>query len=111
MMGHYLTNGAPAWAIVAWADDNFVYTQLPSKDGQAPLIQKYPLDSTGLGQALSMMREIHREMNPPGKGLEFVSRTTVKITPQRKGHKARPLKGTEQQRQTAREILKKMGIL
>jgi len=110
-MGHYLTSGAPPWAITAWADDNFVYTQLPSKDGQAPLIQKYPLDSTGLGQALSMMREIHREMNPPGKGLEFASRVTVKITPQRKGRKARPLRGTEAQREMARQILKKQGIL
>jgi hypothetical protein len=111
MMGHYLTNGAPAWAITAWVDDNFVYTQIPSTKGEPPYIQKYPLTSTGLGEALALMREIYRERHPPGKGRDFISRTATKIAPQVKGRPAKPLLGTPEQREATRQILKKLGIL
>jgi len=113
MMGHYATSAAPAWAIVTWVDDNFVYTQIPSTRGAAPFIQKYPLTSTGLGEALSLMREIYREQNPPGKGYDFLSRTrpATLIAPQQKGKKGKPLAGTQEQRDKAAAILRKMGIL
>lgn len=109
-MGHYLTTAAPAWAIVTWVDDNWVYTQIPSTKGEPPFIQKYPLTSTGLGSALALMREIHREQNPPGLGhaFTFEGRKPRKIPA--KGKAKQPV-GTPEQRELARRVLKKLGIL
>ena len=101
-MAHYSTTGAPAWAITTWVDDNFVYTQIPAKDGGAPLIQKYPLTFEGLSASLSLMRAIHHERRPVGPMLPFSGRKP-KVVGQ--------TLGTESQREAARQVLKRLKLI
>lgn len=94
------TSFRPAWALVTWVDSNNLFTELPAISGP-PLIQKYPLTATGLGEAISLMREIHRAMQPAGGTYKALTEP----------HITRPKAlGTDKQRADAAAILKKMGL-
>lgn len=99
-MTTFSSTGRPAWAVTMWADDNFVYMELPVKDGP-PYITKHSYSEGALGKALGMMRDIHRKMNPPGGDFVIPKHPRIKASPV----------GTAEQRQKAHEILKKMKII
>lgn len=90
----------PAWALTMWADDSFIYTEIPAKSGP-PLIQKYELCEGGLSKALAFMRDFHRKHQP--KGGDY------KITLQAKITRPAP-QATDASREKAREILRKLKI-
>lgn len=94
------TSFRPAWALCVWVDNNNLFTELPAISGP-PLIQKYPLTSTGLSSAIAMMREIHRAMQPAGG--------TYKALAEPRITRPKPI-GTSAQREKAAGILKKMGL-
>lgn len=64
-MTTYSLTAKPAYAVVAWVDDNHVYVELPCTDGP-PYITKYANTEAGLSKALGLMRDIHRKMKPVG---------------------------------------------
>lgn len=99
-MAEALTSARPPWSVVCWVDDNFVYTEVPCVSGP-PLIQKYPLTEGGLSRALNFLRAFHREHQPAGGD--------YKITLQAKITRDAP-KGSDAQREKAREILRKLNI-
>lgn len=89
----------PAWAITAWIDDSFVYTEVPAISGP-PLIQKYELCDAGLSKALAFMRDLHRKHQPAGGSYTITQQAKIKT-------KAEP---SVDQRAKASAILKRMKI-
>lgn len=90
----------PPWAIVAWVDDNSIYTEIPCVSGP-PLIQKYALTEGGLSTALNFLRHFHRQHQPKGGDYKITLQANIK-TPK--------VSGTSAEREKAREILKKLRI-
>ena len=60
MSGAVAPSGRPSYAVVAWADDQYVYVELPCKDA-APYIMKFPLSENGLSQALHLMKDARKK--------------------------------------------------
>lgn len=91
------TTGAPAWAVVCWADDNNIYIELRGVHG--PYITKYPLSESGLSKALFLMKDCHKKMASPIYQVQGVN-------------PAYKPKGdfSEVQREKAREILRRLKI-
>lgn len=97
------TTFAPPSAIRVWSDTRFIYAEIPTKDGGVPLIIKHAHAEAGLTKVLALMKKQALEYDPKGG---FYAIPTPKITPPSK-----PATYTESQRTTARDILKKMGIV
>lgn len=89
--------GAPAWAVICWATDNDIFIELRGVHG--PYITKYPLSEAGLSKALFLMKDCHKKMASPIYQAQGVN-------------PAYKPKGdfNEQQRERAREVLKRLKI-
>src|SRR5882757_10068255 len=92
-------SAAPPYAILVWADERNIYSQLPSVNG--PYVCAFPRTEGGLSQALHHMGAMHAEHSgepyvrpaaPPSKELL------------RKGL-------TQNDREAARDILKRLGVI
>lgn len=102
-------NFRPPWAIIMWADDTHIYSEIPCVSGP-PLIQRYSQSEAGLTKALSFLRgrkaaqgkgKVHPP--PPPPGTLAVARPTSK---------RKLLPGlTDEDRLRAQAILKKKGLL
>lgn len=95
------SSGRPAWAIVCWADDNAVYTEVPCKNGP-PLIQKYSLSESGLAKALAFLRAMHREAKPSGGTYTIGQQANIT---------KRGAETPAEARERALAVLKKAGII
>lgn len=93
------SSARPAWAVTAWTDNNAVYIELPSKTG-VPYIQKFALSDGGLSKALSLMRSLHRTIEPLGGDYQIPLNPGIK--------KAQTF--SEDSRKATREILKRLKI-
>lgn len=89
--------GAPAWAVICWADDNNIYIKLRGVHG--PYITKYSLSEAGLSKALFLMKDCHTKMASP-----IYQAQGVNLAYKPKGD------FNEQQRERAREVLKRLKI-
>lgn len=90
----------PPSAIAVWSDTRFIYAEIPSSDGGVPLILKYAFAEAGLTKVLALMKKQALAFDPKGG---FYSIPLPKIT--------KPAAFTETQRATARDILKKQGLI
>lgn len=87
----------PAWAVTAWADDNAIYIELPSIHG--PCVLRYPFSESGLSKALHLMSSQHKKLNSPIYQAPGVNPAY------------KPQGGfSEQQRERAREVLRRLKI-
>lgn len=93
------TTAKPLWAVTAWVDDNAVYVELPTLTGPY-YISKFPLTESGLSKALNLMRTIHRQAQPRGGSYRFTQPNITRATPN----------FSEDQRQKARDVLKRLKI-
>lgn len=91
---------APLHAVRFWVDANSLFAELPSQNG--PCVLSFPRTSLGLSKALAILFGLHET---EGHG-EVYTRppSPVSTIPDRDGI-------TDQQRQDARDILKRMRII
>ncbi len=109
MSAYYSSTGRPAWAITAWVDDSYVYTELPVKDGP-PLIQKYAFSEAGLSKALGLMRDLHRKLSDPTVGKPQLAQHPM-VKQGKTLYRGKPIEVSADQRQLVHEMLKKAGII
>lgn len=95
------TDFRPPWAVTMWADDEAIYLEIPAKDGP-PFIQRYLKTEGGLSKALALMVTTHRKHQPKGGSYKIVNSFTRKSTIN---------DFTQDQRETARAILRKHGLI
>lgn len=93
------SSGRPAWAVCAWSDNNAIYIEIPAKSG-IPYISKFALSEGGLSKALSLMRSLHRTIEPLGGNYQIPLNPGIK--------KAQTF--SEDSRKATREILKRLKI-
>lgn len=96
-MSAYATTGRPPWAVTMWADNEFVYVELPCKEGP-PYITKYSLTSAGLDKALKTMQQVHKSTG--AKAYTAISREPL-----------RSKAFSEGQRESTRAVLKRLKII
>lgn len=92
---------APPSAIRVWSDTRFIYAEIPAKDGGVPLILKHAHTEAGLTKILALMKKQALAFDPKGG---FYSIPAPKIT-------NKPVIYSEGQREMARDVLKKIGII
>ena len=91
-------SAAPAYAVLVWADERNVYAQLPSVN--APYVAAFPRSEGGLSAVLHHLGAMHVEhsgepyLRPPVPTPEM-----------------RRLGLTSNDREAARDVLKKLGII
>lgn len=90
--------GRPVWAKMTWCDENSIYVELDGQHG--PYIIKYQLSEFGLSKALSLMRDCHRKLSSP-------IYQAPGVNPNYKPKGDFP----EQQRERAREVLRRLKII
>ncbi len=91
-------SAAPAYAVLCWADEMNIYMQLPSVNG--PYVARFARSEGGLSAGLHHMGALHIEHS----GVPF---HRAEIPP-----KALTMKGlTQNDREAARDILKKIGVI
>lgn len=95
----------PPWAVVAWADAEAVYVELPMEP--VPYIQRFPLTEGGLSKALRTLRDLTPP--PPVGSAKFTlpPRTSLPV-PRGKRPKRPPL--SPERRATILNLLKKSGL-
>lgn len=97
----------PPWAVTAWADATDVYIEVPSKtEGEPPYITKYPLSEAGFARALHYTRELY-EANRPKTPIDYTRHPKVRRVPMT----ATNSQFTEEQREKARDVLRRLRII
>jgi hypothetical protein len=87
---------APPNALLIWTDNLSLFTQLPGPNG-LPVVIRYPLTATGLSSVLGIIRTRTYDSAAEGRWSEAISKS---VGP-----------GTPAQRENAREVLKRMGMI
>lgn len=102
--GHAARYYRPPYAVMCWVDDGHVHIEIPSKDAKLPpYIQRWPLTEGGLSKALAVMKQGYKEYSKTGKVLTPIGRQAVRP--------GRTVNASEAQREQARAILKRLGII
>jgi hypothetical protein len=93
----------PPWATLTWADDRYIYTEIPSAAGP-PFIQRYTLSEGGLSKALSFLRDHHAR-----------AKAATKTAPTRRWAETqvqgKPRPGTPEQRGKARDLIRRLKVV
>lgn len=95
-------SGAPPWAYTIWTDSNNIFLEIPAKSG-TPYITKYQRSSAGMSQALATLTNAHDAMNKAKAPYKVPTQAVTKV--------AMGVHGTENQREAARLILKRLRII
>lgn len=99
-----LPTGKPPYAVTMWADDHSVYVELPSaRQGEPPYILRYAKSEAGLSKALWLMHDAY-EKSKPLKPIDFTKDPRVKLAKGTTGY-------TDDQREAARAVMRRMGII
>lgn len=103
MSGLASTTGRPPWAITAWCDSQFLYTEIAGSPGKPPYIEKHPLTEGALSKALAFMRSLH-EKHCPDK-----ANYTVPPWPVSRGLKGAAV--SEDTREKTRAVLRRLRLV
>lgn len=96
MMGAIADSAAPAHAIPCWVDGRNIYFELRGVNG--PVVVAYPRSSAGMATAIATLFAI------PEAGLPYTRPQLPSSIPDKNGI-------TDAQRQSARDILRRMKII
>src|SRR5438309_9069499 len=91
-------SAAPAYAVLCWADERNIYAQIPSQN--APYVCAFPRSEGGLSAVLHHLGAMHLEHS----GTPYL-RPAVPTPEMRK------LGLTQNDREVARDVLKKLGVI
>jgi hypothetical protein len=97
MTAHLADTAAPDYAVQCWCDLRSIYFQFPSTHG--PCVISFPRDSIGLAKALDLLKSRHAT---EGHGTPYVAPPIPY---------AKSPNVTQEQRASARDILRKKGII
>jgi len=98
MSGSIAKSAAPAYAVLVWADERNIYAQLPSQN--APYVCAFPRSEGGLSAVLYHLGAMHVEHS----GEPY-------LRPQVPTPEMRKLGLTQNDRDVARNVLKKLGVI
>lgn len=105
-----MTEDVPHHAVIMWSDDNWIYVALPVKD-DIPYITKFAFTEGGLSKALYVLRNARKKELPSKVSLkDNVAPGHIARITHPKLKKPAP-KTTQEQRASAKEVLKKLGML
>lgn len=90
-------SAAPACARKMWCDHSSLYLEIPHTSGGPPYIMKLSRDSLGLAKALEILLDAHNAVAPKGGHYQIAAHPKTKVV------------GASNA--TAREILKKLGMI
>lgn len=93
----------PPWAVTAWCDDVAVYVELPMEP--TPYIQKFPLSEAGFAKALRALQELRRQAPTRYGNAKFEMPKTQPMV------KRKEPAFTDEEREAARAVLKKLGLI
>lgn len=93
----------PAYAQYTWCDDNYIYVEIPAPKLGAPYVMKFSLTEGGLTKALGLLRDAHRKLAPKGGYYRPAKQPIIRALEKDAF--------TQEQRSSARDILKKMGMI
>lgn len=93
----------PPWARMVWSDSNSIFVEVPDASGGAPYILKFDHSDGGLSKALLLLRNAHERA-------DRTNYTTPKDDPRIK-RKGLTFGFNESQRASARDILRKRGLI
>ena len=102
-MATHSKSAAPPYACTMWMDHTSIYLEIPGKGDAPPYITAYSLTEGGLTKALGMMRDLWAKAQPPGGRYRIPHNPMIR--------KANIKNFSAEQREAAREALKKVGIL
>lgn len=111
-MGQRDNDPIPPHAITMWLTDHDIIALLPMKAGGQPYMMKLPLSEGGLMAALELLRKRKHEVLSPSDAKDLY--TPPKHPPQVKLSKTQEklhAETTAEQRQAARDLLKKLGLV
>lgn len=100
-MATTLSSAAPTWARRVWADSQNIYLEVPCTSGP-PFIQKFSKSDSGLSKALEFICLAFKDEQPLGSVFNLTQHPLTKSKPL--------LKFSDDSREKAREILKRMKI-
>ena len=104
MMGNFARSAAPPWAITLWCDNTHVYAEFIAKEGP-PLVIKHPKTLNGFQKLLTFANSRFEIEQPKGGYYQIPTPVVSKNKP------GKVQVGTNSQREEARLLLKKMGML
>lgn len=107
------TDPIPPYAITCWANDHDIFVAMPMTKGGQPFIVSFPLNEGGLSRALEILRKRPKEVVLP-TAAQPANYTKPPVQPQVKLSKASEklhAETTPEQRQTALDLLRKLGML
>ena len=93
------TPAAPPWALTCWVDNRHIFVELPTK-GSQPYVMKFPLSEGGLTKALNILRDRGTEAKAP-----------VYVEPSFRASNKQGTVGSASQREAARNVLRKLGLV
>lgn len=104
MSGKAAPSARPPYAITVWCDHHSIYTEIPATNGGQPYIQSWPLTEGGLSRALGQMRELFVKDQPLGGDYRIPLNPLIK--------QATGINNfSVEQRQAARDILRKLKVI
>lgn len=112
-MGQLDRDFIPPYAVTMWTNDREIFVALPMKTGGTPYIMSFPLTGEGLTKAMNILRERPKEIVKPTLD-QPANYTKPKDQPQVKTSKAREklmAETTQEQRDAAQAVLKKLGLV
>jgi len=101
-MSEVCKTAAPAYAIKVWADERSIFAELPSING--PYVASFARSEGGLSQAIHILGAMHAVEHA---GEQYL-RPEAPILPSKKLQQSSI---TKQDLDSAREVLKKLGVI
>lgn len=119
-MGQLDRDCIPPHAVTMWTDGRDIYVALPMTRGGTPFITRYSLSEGGLSQALEVLKAKAREVLEPTRAQpldltreahERRFKSQPEVVKLSKAQEKLHAETTAEQRQAARDLLKKLGLV
>lgn len=112
-MANLDTDCIPPYAITCWTNDREIFVAMPMTSGGTPFIISFPLNEGGLTKALEVLRKRPKEVvlptaAAPANYTKPATQPQVRVS---KHQERLYAETTPEQRTSAMELLKKLGML
>ena len=105
-------NPVPKWAVTMWDNGTMIFVALPMAKGGVPYIMSFPFSEQGLTQAMRILRTQREEAPRPtiDRPANYTMPPTQPMVKHSKAQQKLYSETTEQQRESARKLLEKLGL-
>lgn len=113
MMGQLDRDPIPPYAVTMWTNDREIFVAMPMSAGGQPFIISFPLNEGGLSKALEILRKRPKEVilpttDQPANYTKPPNQPQVKLS---KAQEKLHAETTPEQRASAQELLRKLGLV